>query len=67
MKKKTNKKSTFELYTGWQLLLEFLAISSVSLFVMSIESQWTKEYFIFVGVLAIVFIVSASLLHKFGK
>lgn len=67
MKKKNNKKTRFVMYTGWQTLLELIAILSVILFVSSIDSEWTKEYFIFVGILTIAFMVSTTLIHKFGK
>jgi len=67
MKKKTNKKSTFKLYAGWQTLLEFIAVSCVGLFVMSVDSEWTVQYFQFVGVLVVLGTVSGTILHKYGK
>lgn len=67
MKKKNNKKTRFVMYSGWQTLLELIAILSVILFVSSIESNWSKDYFIFVGILITAFVVSTTLIHKFGK
>lgn len=33
----------------------------------TIESDWTKEYFIFVGINIAVMVVVALLLHKWGR
>lgn len=67
MKKKNNKKTRFVMYSGWQTLLELITILSVILFVSSVESNLNKEYFIFVGILTTTFVVSTTLIHKFGK
>ena len=65
--KKNNKKTRFVLKSKWQTLLEFIATLAVVLFVSSVDSEWTKEYFQFVGILAIAFTTSVMLIRKFGN
>jgi hypothetical protein len=65
--KKNKKKTRFVLKSKWQTLLEFIAITSIMLIVSSVDSEWTKEYFQFVGILTITFTTCVLLIKKFGN
>lgn len=65
--KKNNKKTRFVLKKGWQTLLEAIATLAFVLFVSTVDSDWTVEYFKFVGILVAMFSVSVALIVKFGN
>lgn len=65
MKNKKNKKRLV-LKGKVQTILEFIAATAFSLFVMSVDSDWTIEYFKFVGVLVLVFAICVLIIRKFG-
>lgn len=67
MKNKKNNKKRFVMYKGWQMLLEFILISCVMTIVMSVESEWTFEYFKVVSILALVATTCGVLIKKFGR
>jgi hypothetical protein len=65
--KKNNKKTRFVLKKGWQTLLEIIATLTFMLLVSTVDSDWTIEYFKFVGILIAMFSVSVTLIAKFGN
>ena len=65
--KKNNKKTRFVLKKGWQRLLEIIATLAFILLVTTVDSDWTIEYFKFVGILIAMFSISVTLITKFGK
>lgn len=67
MKNKKNNKKRFVMYKGWQMLLEFILISCIMTIVVSVESEWTFEYFKVVSILALVATTCGVLIKKFGR
>jgi len=65
MKNKKNKKKLV-LKESIQTTLEFIAMTTFILFVSSVDSEWTIEYFKFIGVLAIIFTACVATIHKYG-
>lgn len=67
MKNKKNNKKRFVMYKGWQMLLEFILISCIMTIVVSVESEWTFEYFKVVSILALVATTCGVLIKEFGR
>lgn len=73
MRNKRNKKNQMKgrkkIYIKMWLehLFAFLMVMSFSLIVMSIDSQWTLQYWQFVGINALICVVSYQILKHFGR
>ena len=48
-------------------LFAFLMVMSFSLIIMSVDSQWTLQYWQFVGVNALICFISYKILKKYGR
>lgn len=65
--KKNKKKTRFVLKAKWQTLLELIASIAFVLFVSTVDSEWTIEYFRFVGIVLAILCGSVALIVKFGN
>lgn len=48
-------------------LFAFLMVMSFSLIIMSVDSQWTLQYWQFVGINALICFISYKILKKYGR
>jgi hypothetical protein len=58
-----NKKRVLK--SKWQKVLEFIAVTSLLLIVSTADSEWTIEYFRFLGILIGAFTLSVAIIYKF--
>lgn len=61
------KKNKVMLKSWLNNLVIGIAVVSFLAIVITIDSQWTSQYFQFVGINAIAFLVSAVILAKWGR
>ena len=64
MKNNKNKKRLV-LKSKWQTVLEVMATMALILIVTTADSEWTIEYFKFLGILIGVFTLSIAIIYKF--
>lgn len=59
------KNKKLVLKSKWQTVLEIIATLSFILIVTTVDSEWTIEYFKFLGILIGVFALSVSIIYRF--
>ena len=60
------KNKRLVLKSKWQTVLEVLGTLAFILIVTTVESDWTIEYFVFLGIAIGVLVSCASLIRRFG-
>jgi MFS superfamily sulfate permease-like transporter len=60
------KNKKLVLKSKWQTVLEVLGTLAFILIVTTVDSEWTVEYFVFLGIAIGVLVSCASIIRKFG-